>query len=533
MKSNRLLILLLVLFLVVAGAFFVWQNYLTTSSTEELTSLPQKIKEVEKDKIVIGSSIPVTNGVYPENDPDAYYITFNSQIFESLISFNRDNKITSLLATKWDNPDDLTWRFYLSSKAKFSDSSQVTAEDVKFTYDYLRDSKLLMAGNLPAVKEVKVIDDKTVEFKTDAPDPLLLNKLAINFLVLSKKDVEANGLKNHIGSGPYKLTGLSDTSAQLVRNESYWGKKPKIKNVTYKVIPKEEDRITALLNGEIDFTSYGYSDKANIAKIDTAVKDKKIQSRKILNSAIGFLNLDSLRDKTPYINLPKNPLKDVMVRKAIYEAIDINEVIKTFPTENIAITQLVTQGIFGYNPAITRLSYNIETAKKLMQEAGYPDGFSITLDYASSPDSQVTFQSITDQLALINIKVKLNAIGSKEFLPKIASRDTSAYVYGWVADTLDSGEVLGNLIHTAQGEWGAANLGYSNPQADRLIEDAAKTMSQKTRLQKLQEAMKLAMDDVAMIPLTQSYSKYALAKDISWTPRLDGNVKVYEMAGKR
>ncbi len=532
MKSNRLLVWLLVILIIVAGAFFVWRYYFTgNGSTTNV--VPSVKKGIAKENINIGVGSSLTNGVYPENDPEFYSISFNSHIFEPLITFNRENTIIPLLATRWDNPDNLTWRFYLSPQAKFSNNDPITANDVKFTFDYLSSHQKLAIGQLlPAISSVNVIDDQTVEFKTATPNPILLNKLALSFLVLSKKEVEANGLINHIGSGPYQLTENTETSIKFIRNENYWGTKPKIRNVTFKIIPKEADRITALLAGDIDVTSYGYSTPADIEKITTAATSNQIQKNQILDPSVVFMNIDSLRAKTPYINSKQNPLKDVRVRKAIRQGIDINAVLKTLTSGGVAASQIVSKGIFGYNPSITLPTYDAVAAKQLLQDAGYPNGFAMTIDYMASPEAEPTWQAIASSLATINITVKLNPVDEDKFFEKLGKLDTSSYVFSYSADDMDAESVLADLIHTTNDTVGQNNLGYSNTAVDKLIDEAGAVMDSKVRQQKLKEAMQLSMDDVALIPLFQGYTLHAFAKNVFWQPRLDGAMKVNEMAGQ-
>lgn len=530
MKTNRIFLVVLVLLILAGGLFFIFKDKILNTKVGE-TATDQK-SGIEKEKVTIGVGI-LTTGVYPEIKPELYSASFNSHTFEPLIRFNKDNKIVPVLAEKWDNPDNLTWRFYLSSKTKFSDGTPLTAEDVKFTYEYILSQKLPLAANFPEISEIKIVSPTVLEFKTKAPNPLLLNNLAINFLILSKKEVEQNGLTNNIGSGPYLLESIDDSEAKLIRNENYWGTKPKIKNAVFKVIPEEADRITALLKNEIDFTSYGYTDQAAVSQLEQSINNKNLQSKKNLDASILYMGLDTVRDKSPYISTNQNPLKNLKVREAIYKAIDIEKVLNAAQNNAVAASQIVSQGIFGYNPEIKRPSFNAEEAKKLIKEAGFGDGFNLTIDYMASPTVDPIYQNIASQLDSINIKVTLNGIEPKEFYTKLAKQDSSVFVVSFSADNMDASDALNNIIHTPSEIYGSANGGYSNPEIDKIIEEAAATLDQKIRLEKLQEALAQSTEDVAVIPLFQYYVKYALSNDILWTPRLDSTVRIYEMAGKK
>lgn len=491
-------------------------------------------ESVKEDKIALESIRIGTSSLiqytYPKCAVESTEIAFNNDLFEPLATFNEENIIVPVLASKWDNPDDLTWRFYISSKAKFSNGESVTAEDVKFTYDYIKaDKSLQFSASLPDA-EVKIGDSGTVEFVTKSPDPLLLNRLAWTLLILSKKDVEANGLSNkNIGSGPYIFSGATDEALTLTTNENYWREKPKIKNATYTIV-KSEDQINSLVGGSLDLINYLSTDQ-DVAKLTEASKQDKIDLKKVASVSINYLELDSMRDKTPSIDLAVNPLKDKRVREAMALALDIDDFVKNVP-DTVPSSQLVSQGVFGYNPKISRTKHDVAKANSLMKEAGYENGFALTIDFPGSPTAKEYYSRFSEDLGDINIKVSLNGLDQEKFFEAIMKKNTSAYIIAFSPDTKDASEILEGLIHTPSEVYGQYNLGYSNTALDKEIEEASKTLNQQVRQQKVQTAMKTAMDDYAKIPLFQYSFNYALSSKISWKPRLDGMVRIYEMAGK-
>ncbi|MFA6493392.1 MAG: ABC transporter substrate-binding protein [Patescibacteria group bacterium] len=522
-NSTKILLILLVIVFVGVGGLIVYDQFYRQKDSSDATTAK------EKEKVIIGTT-SISGGIYPNCAPDSGELAFNSNVFEPLVTFNRDNKIMPVLAIKWDNPDDNTWRFYLSPNAKFSNGTKVTAEDVKFTYDYiLKDTSLPVVPLLPQAT-ISVIDEETVEFKTQAPDPLLLNRLAVGFLVMSKIEVEANGLKNNIGSGPYLLSEYSEQQKILQRNENYWSTLPKVKTVVYKLY-QGDNKTENLLNGEVDFIVYGFSKSdPDYDRVAAAVAEKKIQSNKVLSPMMVYLDLDALREKTPYVNTEKNPFLDTRVRKAIYQAIDINSV--TEETNGVKLSQMAYAGLFGYDPTIQRPAFDVNAGLSLMKEAGYENGFEMTIDHTPSPELEPFYIMIAEQLKKINITVKMASEEPDKFFEKVASKDTSAYILGFNADTKDVSEVLDGLLHTPTGAYGQYSLGYSNPEVDKLIEACSQTLNQQIRQQRIQAAMEAGMTDVAKIPLFQIYINYAYDNDISWSPRLDGLVKPTEMAGK-
>lgn len=527
-KISKVLIWSLVIILVLGGVIY---GLLKLNVINPNNAVKESVKEdkIELDEVKVGLT-SLNTKTYPRCSLESSDIAFNNDLFEPLATFNQENILVPVIASKWDNPDDLTWRFYISPKAKFSNSDPITAEDVKFTFDYMRSNKdLPLSTSLPDV-EAKVGNDNTVLFTTKNPDPLLLNRLAWTLLILSKKDVEANGLSNkNIGSGPYILSEVTDQSVKLITNENYWREKPKIKNVTYMVV-KQEDKIASLINGSVDLITYLSTDQSE-PKLVEASKQGKVDLKKVASVGIIYMDLDSLRDKTPSIDLPVNPLKDKRVREAIALGLDIDDFVKNIP-DTIPSNQLVSQGMFGYNPKISRTKRDVAKAKALLKEAGYENGFALTIDFPDTPTAKELYSRLAANLSDIDIKVTLNGLDQEKFFEAIVAKQTSAYFLGYSPDTKDASEVLEGLIHTPSEVYGQYNLGYSNTALDKEIEDASKTLNQQVRQQKVQAAMKTAMDDYAKIPLFQYAFNYALSSKIDWKPRLDGMFRMYEMAGK-
>ncbi|MCL5407401.1 MAG: ABC transporter substrate-binding protein, partial [Patescibacteria group bacterium] len=515
-KTTKVLIWLLAFIVILGGIVFgliklsiINLGGKSTQSEENQTTSLDNIK-------VYG--LLFSKNFYPNSEVEGSILALNYNIYESLATFNRDNILIPLIASKWDNPNDLTWRFYISSKAKFSNGDPVTAEDVKFTYDYIKGQKdLPISTSLPDAT-VTVGANNTVEFVTQNPDPLLINKLAWCFLILQKNDIEKNGINNkNIGTGHYIVSEANDQTIKLVTNENYWGEKPKIKTVTY-LQSSETSSIPYLISGAADVIFYTSTDK-DVDLLNGAVSGGKINLKKVSLPLVNYFDLDSSSDKTKYIDLPTNPFKDKRVREAITLAIDMDNFSKNNP-DTTTVSQLVTQGIFGYNPEIVRPKYNLDKAKELMSQAGYPNGFTVTVDFVESTTKEIT--AFSNDLAKINITTKLNPLSSENFFPKIMSKDTSMYYVGYSPDTKDASEVLEGLVHTPSQIYGQYNLSYSNPDIDKVIEEISKTMNQKTRQQKVKQAMKLAMDDYAKIPLFYPYMNYAISSKIYWKPRLDG-----------
>ena len=524
LHNKWFLMCLSVLFVVLAGILCI-----ALSGGKVSTSVDSSDQPIAKEKIVHAIVTNLSKEFYPLGKAEAGNMRLAGNVLDGLVAFDKNNQIVPNLASSWDNPDNNTWRFYLDPKAEFSDGTAVTAEDVKASWDFIQNDTPIK-DLLPAVDQVKITDPATVEFITKSPNPILVNRLANNFLVMSKKDLDANRAST-ISSGPYKLVSLSETGAVLIRNDNYWKTKPLVKNIEIKYIPEESDRIKALIAGDVDFATIADTTDSQIV---TAVQNGKLrkQNSSRLNS-VYMLALDTGRDVSSNIPLATNPLKTLKVRQALYQAIDIDAVIAASSPADQPATQVVTKGIFGYNSSITRLEYDPTVAKKLLTDAGYPNGFEVTIDAPKNDRNTLELQAIAKQWEAIGLKVNLNlAANIDDFYALTDERKTSVYLVGYAPDSKDANEVLGQQFHTTVGNYGPYNLSYSNTTVDGLIEDADQNLTQKTRLTDMQQATKQLSDDIAFIPLGEAYDSYLYAKDILWTPQIGGEISYSQLAGR-
>ena len=496
-------------------AIIILSIFLLNKNSEKSTAASSK--EIENLKIGLTWMPELT---YPKCSSENTVIVLNSRVYEPLVSFDKKNTLRPRLAEKWDNPNELTWRFYISPKAVFSDGTAVKADDVKFTYELLTSEKYPASELLPEIERLEIVDKNTIQFITKEPNPVFANRLT-TFLILSKAAYENSN--QFVGSGSYVLGVSNNEKVIIKRNERYWGEKPQVKQITYTTISDEKERVKALLAGDIDVASYT-ADSSKI--ISAAIDSGALYKNKIpYYNSVEYLVLDTSRTKSPGIALDSNPLKDLKVRQAIYKAININSVISSMGIEANPATQLVPEEIFGYNPEIKRPDYNLEEAKQLLAEAGYPNGFEVRFDFHSMQKNDDLVSSIKQELAKINIILTPCAYDDiNAYYEKVDSRETSLYKSGYASDSKDAGEVLSLQIHSPKDNFGIYNLTYENTEADSLIEEAAKTMNPADRLKLLRQAQKIAIDEVAVIPLYEAYELYAYRSNLSWTPRADGSI---------
>jgi len=300
----------------------------------------------------------------------------------------------------------------------------------------------------------------------------------------------------------------------------YWGELPKIKTVYFKAIKNTTKRVDALASGEIDIAEYFMDEQYDdiLSNSNVTVVTYPPLTRFIL----GF----DMRENGSYaFSDGKNPTSDIRVRKAIYHAINVTTLING-PCKGLAepISQFFGSAVFGYNPDIKRLTYNITKSRRLLAEAGYENGFNITVDNLGQGYNIQSSVLITQQLAEVGINVTLTNLSFIEFEQKVLiERNTSMYLIGYSIATVDGGSGYDYFIRSVSQNTGQSNCGYySNLEVDRIGIEASQEMDSLTRLQLLKEGFRIALvDDIAYVPLFAQKYTTLKANNVIFTPRGD------------
>ncbi len=505
--KNILLVPLLVIMLLCSGC---------------ITNTPDD-NNLKKDTLIFGALS--ADSIYPLDITHYNYWTLIPNIYNNLVEYDEQFRIIPSLAVAWNNPDNLTWRFYLRQDVKFHDGNDFTAEDVRYSIDIFYSSFKSM------ISDIIILDNYTIEFKTFEPMPILLDRFAHMGIILSHISNEQTEGQPLIGTGPYRLVDYEiNNYTKLERFDDYWGEPPEIKTVVFKAIEDDEERLTSLRSGAIDIAEYNIDDK-----IDQIKNEKNItivEYPPLSTYIIGF----DLRENDSY-GFPddRNPTADIRVRKAIYQAINVSPLIEG-PFKGLAIptAQLVSPYVFGYNPSIQRLPFNITKSKQLLTEAGYENGFNISMDCITEGFEYNTENCfmITEQLAKIGIHVTLNNLSMAEFYYKVFyGRNTSMYLYGWGEISMDGIWIYDLMIRSVKDSYGTQNPGYySNPDVDQLGIAASNEMNLNKRLQMLQEGFKIALvDDIAVVPLFYQILFTLTSSDVKFIPRADLRVIIKDI----
>ena len=481
-------------------------------------------------------------------DPHYHNLTPNNNIaehiFETLITKDARSRLKPALAESWRAVDDLTWEFKLRRGVKFHDGSDFTAQDVVFTLDRVPNvpnSPSSFATYSRQITEKIVVDSHTIRFKTGTPYPLMATDMSTIFIVSARAAKGAttedfNSGKATIGTGPFRFVRYAKGDRiELARNETYWGAKPAWDKASLRLITSDPTRVAALLAGDVRaIENVPTADIARIAKSNDLTLYRTVSHR------LMYLHMDSDRDRSPFVTdkagkpLDKNPLKDVRVRRAISKAINRQALVERV-MEGAAVStgQLMPEGLFGYTSALKPEPYDVEGAKKLLAEAGYPDGFSITLHAPNNRyvnDEQIA-QAIAQLLARAGIATRVDAMPSSIFFSRGSKLDFSFMLVGWGADTAEASSPLKALLATFSKEkgMGTANRGrYSNPKMDALLEQALTIVNDAKRERVLQQATEVAVNDLGIIPLYHQHNLWATRKGVAYAPRTDERTLAHE-----
>jgi peptide/nickel transport system substrate-binding protein len=469
----------------------------------------------------------------------------HAAIFDSLVYYNSNTfKVEGKLATSWKEISGTQYRFNLRKGVKFSDGSPLTADDVVFSLDRARAKTSNFTVYTQGFSRIVKVDANTVDIILSGPNPVMLNQLT-ELRIMSKawaeknKSVEPKDIKvkeenfahrNALGSGAYMVKEWQpDQKLVLVKNPNWWGWSEVPSNVTeiiYTPIKNEATRAAALLSGELDFVldpspqDLGrMRNNANLKVVDG------IENRTI------FLGMDQLRDELPGSSVKgKNPLKDVKVRKALYQAIDI-DTIQRVTMRGLAQTTgaLVAPQVNGWTKAVdTRFPYSQDASKKLLAEAGYPNGFEV--DFACPNNRYINdeeiCQAITAMWAKVGIKAKLRTMPLVTYFPMIQRYEASIYMLGWGVPTFDGLYSLQSLVRTVgTGGDGNYNVGrYSNTRMDYIVDRVKTETDLQVRNRLLTEGLQLQNDTVAHIPLHNQVIPWAMKKNVDVVHRPDNRL---------
>jgi peptide/nickel transport system substrate-binding protein len=479
----------------------------------------------------------------PHGQDESFTKSINALVYERLIQPGKDMSPAPWLATSWKVLSPTKRVVTLRKGVKFQDGSLMTADDVVFSFERAAKSTQFKTYAIPA-GVAKKIDDYTVEFTTEKPNPIALISIG-EVPIMSKKWAEKSNAmnpqdfttkevtfasRNAMGTGPYKLVTFEPGVKMVhVKNPDWWGIAEKrsesnIDTIEYRPITSDVTRLAALKSGEVDFVLDPSPQDIGRLKEDSSLKIWEGDETRVITIA-----LDQARDELLFSDVKgKNPFKDKRVRMAMYQAIDINA-IKTQVMRGLATpTALPFPNPKGEGfPAAmeTRFAFNVDAAKKLLTDAGYPNGFGFTLHCPN--DRYVNDEKICVALASmwakIGLNVKVEAMPKAQYFARTPKKEFSACMQGWGDNNRDAMFTLKPLFHSLNDKgYGDTNYGnFKNAELDALIQKAEQEIDLPVRQELMSKAAEIVKNEVHVIPLHRQVIPWVTRSNITLVHRSD------------
>ncbi len=474
-------------------------------------------------------------------DPHYHQLSPNNaaadMIFDRLVDTDVRSRNIPGLALTWTAVEPTVWEFKLRPNVRFHNGNPFTAEDVAFTL-----ARLPNVPNSPSsfaiysrpITAVEIVDPLTIRLRTAQPYPLLPLDMT-NVRILNRATHERattedfNAGRAAIGTGPYRVVShrIGDR-IELERNDAFWGERPAYGRVNYRMITNDAARTAALLAGDVDVIDQVPT--SDLARLRT---DQRVTLSEIVGLRLIFLGLDHLRaanENSPFITdnngqpLGRNPLQDVRVRRALSIAIDRRAIVdRVMEGAAIPASQFLPEGTYSHVPDMPPPTYDPDAARRLLAEAGYPQGFRITL--AGPNDRYINdariIQAVGQMWTRIGVRTAVEAQPWTTFVARAGRADFSAHLIGWGSNP-DGSHPLRNILATINRDrgWGSSNRGrYSNPRLDELLLQSLSELDNTRREQLLIQAQRMAADDVAVIPLHIQTNIWASRRGITIAAR--------------
>ena len=484
-------------------------------------------------------------------DPHYHNLTPNNNVaqhvYGQLVQRDEKEQLEPGLATQWKTVAPTTWEFTLRKGVKFHDGSDFTAADVVASMNRIPkvpNSPSPFTAYTKQITRIEVVDPHTVRFHTATPYPLMPSDLTQVTIIAKAAEGAStddfNSGKAANGTGPYKLVRFAKGDrVELARYDGWWGGKTSWERVTMRLLPQNAARVAALLAGDV--TVIEAVPTADIAQLK---QDKRLGLFRQVADRLIYIHLDSNRDASPFVTdkdgrpLERNPLKDARVRKALSKAIDRKAIVqRVMEGEAVPSGQLVPDFLFGASTNLKVESFDPEGAKKLLAEAGWPNGFGVTLHSPNDRyvnDSKIA-QAVAQMWTRAGIPTKVTAMPSATYFPQATALNFSTMLLGWSTGTGEASSSLKALLMTFNKDkgFGGTNRGrYSNTKVDALTEDALQTVDDVKRAAYLQRATEIVVNDTGIIPVHFQVSTWAARDGITYVPRVDETTLAWKFKPK-
>lgn len=454
--------------------------------------------------------------------------------FFDMLVHNFNNKLLPGLASSWKNIDENTWEFKLNPDIKWNDGQPFVAEDVVYSLERVRKvpgSVAPFTGYVRTIESVTIQDPETIIIKTNVPNPdLPLNLASVH--IVSKHATEnassedLNSGKVLVGTGPYKL--VSYVPGDLIvaeKNENYWGEPPIWDKVDYKYTANAASRTAALLSGDVDVI-----DKVSVSDLAKLEKEPKVSVFAHNGLRVFLLQPSFNPEPNQFITdnndkpLDTNPLLDERVREALSIAINREAIADRILQGGVTVAnQWMPEGSIGYNENINDIEFDAAKAKALLAEAGYPDGFKLTVHVPTDryPLAPETIQAVAQFWTRIGVQTNVEVVPWAVYSSAARKNDYAMSVIAWGNGTGEASYAMVNILATPDAEkgLGASNWGrYSSEKLDSYLQQTTAEFDDAKREQLMKDAAVVVSEEVGVIPLFHYKNIWAAKKGLVVNP---------------
>jgi len=471
---------------------------------------------------------------------EGFTLAFLGNVYDGLVRRGPELEVEPALATAWEQTDATTWRFELREGVTFHDGRPFTADDVVFSFERASGEGSGISNIIGSIEAVEVVDDYTIDIVTHDPDPILPDSIT-NWFIMSRGWAEENGAVtpadvegeatghatlNSNGTGPFEVTVRQpDVRTELVAFEDWWDEpEHNLDEAVFRPISADATRIAALLSGEVDMVMP--VPVQNVEQVDSRPGFSVLQGPELRTI---FLGMDQASDELERSNVEDaNPFKDVRVRRAIAHAIDIDAIVaKVMRGAATPAGLLVGPGINGFKEELNdRPAFDPEESRRLLAEAGYPEGFAVGMDCPNDRyvNDEALCQAIVSMLARVGIDIDLETMTKSIYFAKLQDLESPFYLLGWTSGTYDAHHPMRFLLHTpgtpeGLGTWNFAR--YSNPKVDALIQKIGSEMDPEERQRMIDEVHRITKEEMAYIPLHQQALAWGVRDGVDLVQRAD------------
>lgn len=473
---------------------------------------------------------------------------FGRHVFDALTATDANLRVVPSLATSWERAGETTWRFTLRPGVTFHDGTPFTARDVLYSYcrvPNVANSPGLFRPYLASVRNLRAPDPMTVEIETNGPAPFLPDDLS-NVLIVSARaagapetityDTTTCGIAEWpatsafnatgpvaVGTGPFRLVSFApNQEAVLARHDGYWGGAAAFDRVTMRVIANNGARSAALLSGSVDLIERPPSETLERIRATPGVAVTEAPSANII-----YMSFDQQLEPSPAISGTdgRNPFKDVRVRQAVSMAINREAIVSRIMGGHARVpTQMAASMVFGHDPSIAPERFDPEGARRLLAEAGYPNGFRLTLHTPNAryQSDVAVAQAIAQMLTRIGIQTEVESVAPAVYFTNATNQRYSFFLAGVGGNFGEALMTLRALAHTRNAEFGSLNRGrYSNPELDALIREGLRTMDNAAREEITRRALRIFTQDRGVLAIHQETVMWAMRGGLSLPGRAD------------